>query len=222
MSDYTILSAPRITLRGFRAILTRASSPAAGEAGPCYAAAVAAGVDPAVLLAVFRHESGYGTAGRARGNRSWGNVRGRSSGDPFPIDSGRFRIYPTWTAGAADAARLLAVYGHDLIRPGTDTSTVHRFPFVWAPAADGNAPRAYGLALAWSIAAWSQLYPTSSPAPVPIPRRTHYTVRRGDSLWAIGSRFGVDWHRIYAANRRRVGPNPSRIRVGLRLVIPRA
>jgi len=154
--DYTILHAPRMTSAGFAAVLRAASSPAAPEAAACYKVFVEHGVDPAVGLAVFRKESTYGRFGRANANRSWGNLRG---GRTYPLDSGGFRRYPTWLAGAADAARLLAIYGHNQIRPGTNTSTVQTFPYVWAPAADGNAPDTYGDQLAAWIGQWSRSYP---------------------------------------------------------------
>lgn len=147
--DYTILADPRISVDHFTHVLRAAGSPAAGEAAACYRAIAARGVDPTVALAIFRKESTYGLFGRAHRNRSWGNLR---AGPPH--DDSAFTIYPTWTHGAADAARLLAVYGHNAIRPGTRTDTVQRLPFVWAPAADHNAPDAYGDALARWITGW--------------------------------------------------------------------
>jgi hypothetical protein len=149
--DYSILGQPRISSAGFRAILQAAASPAAGEAAACYKAFTAAGVDPAVGLAIFRKESTFGRYGYAHDNRSWGNIREPSTG--------KFRRYPTWTAGAADCARLLVIYGTNRIRPGTKTDTVQTFPYVWAPTADGNAPDAYGDALARWITEWRTKYP---------------------------------------------------------------
>ncbi len=151
--DYPILGPPRITAAGFADVLRGGGSPAAGEAAACYQAFIAAGVDPAVGLALFRKESTYGLFGRARSNRSWGNIRG---GVGYPLDNGNFRIYPTWTLGAQDAARLLTVYGRNQIRPGRTTSTVQTFPFVWAPSSDGNAPDAYGDSLARWIGEWQR------------------------------------------------------------------
>jgi Mannosyl-glycoprotein endo-beta-N-acetylglucosaminidase len=141
-----------MTSAGFAAVLKAAGSPAASSAAAAYRAAVDHGVDPTVLLAVFRKESTFGRFGRAAHNRSWGNLRG---GKTYPLDSGGFRIYPTWEAGAADCARLLAIYGRNQIRPGVNTSTVQRFPYVWAPSSDGNAPDRYGDTLASWIRQWS-------------------------------------------------------------------
>lgn len=159
--DYAILSAPRISAAGFAAVLAGGHSPAAAEAAGCYAAFTAAGVDPTVGLAVFRKESSFGTAGRAVRNKSWGNIRG---GTGYPTDSGHFRIYPSWTVGAMDAARLLGVYGRNAIRPGTRTDSVQTFPYVWAPSSDGNAPDAYGDSLASWIGQWAAKYPSGGGA----------------------------------------------------------
>ena len=162
-TDYSILSAPRISLGQFRNVLTAAHSPAAPEAAGMYSAALTYGVDPAVMLAVFQHESSFGKAGYANPNHSVGNLR--TSPDYPSNGAGGFVDYPTWTAGAADAARLLSVYGANEIRPGTKTSSVLTMPYVWAPAADHNAPAAYGNALSRSIASWSGSAGTKTPAP---------------------------------------------------------
>jgi len=154
--DFTILASPRISRVGFATVLTTNDSPAAPEANACYDAYVAAGVDPTVGLAMFRKESSFGKAGRATTNRSWGNARG---GTKFPLDDKKFRMYPSWTAGAADTARLLAKYGNNTIKPGTNTSTVQTMPFVWAPQADNNAPDSYGNKLAAWIGEWSAAFP---------------------------------------------------------------
>lgn len=153
-TDYALLAPPRITAKGFRAILARHGSPAAGDAAACYAAFVARGVDPAVGLAIFQHESGYGRAGVAVRNRSWGNIR----------HAGKFVAYSSWTAGAQGLADLLVVYGHDLIRPGVKTSTVLTFARVYAPSADHNDPKGYGAAVAGMVGAWSRLYAAGPPA----------------------------------------------------------
>jgi len=158
VTDFTILAAPRISRAGFAQVLEANHSPAAPEASSCYDAYVAAGVDPAVGLAMFRKESTFGKAGRAKTNRSWGNIR---HGTKFPTDDKGFRMYPSWTAGAADTGRLLAIYGRNEIKKNVDTSTVQTFPFVWAPSADGNAPDKYGDALAGWIGEWSAAFPAN-------------------------------------------------------------
>jgi hypothetical protein len=188
--DYSILHKPRISAATFARILARAGSPAAASAASCYAAAVAVGVDPAVMLAIFEHESGFGRTGRATGNRSWGNARTTSAN--YPRHDGFVR-YPTWTAGARDCARLLRIYGLNRIRPGVRTDTIQRLPFVWAPAADGNAPDKYGDACARSIAKWigdnapPPPKPPKPPKPAPT-TSTHRTIRTDVLLRSSPSR----------------------------------
>lgn len=50
-----------------------------------------------------------------------------------------------------------------------------------------------------------------------------YTVKRGDTLWAISKKFygaGSKWRTIYNANKGVIGGNPNLIRPGQVLVIP--
>jgi hypothetical protein len=147
MTDFKILSAPRISIDTFTVILTRGGSPAAPVAAQCYRSIVKRGVDPALALAVFEHESSFGRLGAANPRRNWGNLR-RS---PYFKSDGRFVVYPSWSAGAADAARLLSIYGRNAIRRGVVTDSARTFPHVWAPSADGNRPKQYGEAIVRAI-----------------------------------------------------------------------
>ncbi len=52
------------------------------------------------------------------------------------------------------------------------------------------------------------------------PAARTYTVQAGDSLSAIGGRFGVDWTAIYEANRAVIGPDPNLIVPGQVLAVP--
>ena len=113
---------------------------------------------------MFQHESSYGRAGAAVSRRNWGNLR-RSP--KFKSDA-RFVVYPSWTDGAGDAARLLAIYGRNQIRPGKRTSTARTFPFVWAPSADGNRPARYGQAIVVAVKHYIQLDRTLHP-PAAVP-----------------------------------------------------
>jgi LysM repeat protein len=49
-----------------------------------------------------------------------------------------------------------------------------------------------------------------------------YTVADGDTLSGIAAQFAVPggWPALYAANRAEIGPDPGRIRAGLRLTLP--
>ncbi|MEW2623042.1 transglycosylase family protein [Streptomyces sp. NPDC048106] len=44
-----------------------------------------------------------------------------------------------------------------------------------------------------------------------------YTVREGDTLSGIAARHGIDWHRLYAANKHVIGADPDLITPGTHL-----
>lgn len=70
--------------------------------------------------------------------------------------------------------------------------------------------------------------PVPKPAPKPPPPKPAptgsntrwYTVKSGDTLSKIASRYGISWQTLYASNRGAVGSNPNLIHPGLRLKIP--
>lgn len=172
MVDYLLVSKPRITIDVFRSVLKSAQSPAYTEATACWKAIVAAGIDPALALAQFDKESTYGKFGAAHLNHSWGNLRG------YP--GGQFKHYPTWAAGAADYARLLA---SSLYAGSAHYNTARTMPYRYAPSADHNSPAAYGQFLVNMIQHYRTLNATPSPAPV------YYTVVSGDTLSGIAIKF---------------------------------
>lgn len=153
--DFPILGAPSIGLGTFRNVLTNAGSPAAPEAIGMYNAAISQGVDPAVLLAVFGHESSYGSAGIAVGTRNGFGLRFYGNDSYGGVAGGPgngWYTFPTWTAGAQHVSELLAsgMYGGS-----TSYNTVRTFPARYAPSSDGNNPASYGASLAANISAWS-------------------------------------------------------------------
>lgn len=186
-TDYTILAAPRIRLNTFQRLLIDVGSPAAPTSAACWRAFVDAGVDPALALAVFRKESSYGRAGVAVRSRSWGNLR------TSPTYSSRdgFVHYPSWEVGARDCARLLAIYGRNAIRRGVVTSSALTFPFVWAPAADGNAPAKYGRQIVGYIDAYLALEGVELVDPVKHLPPAIVTVTPGGDVYADPGRRDV-------------------------------
>lgn len=109
-------------------------------------------VDPNFLLAMFLHESSFGTAGTAMTTMSWGNTRSPSFGAvPVGLVGGRSGEFPSffnWRDGLASTAGRLASpvwpagapYGsRDTIREVFD----HPSNQVWAPSSDLNDPDSY-------------------------------------------------------------------------------
>ncbi len=91
------------------------------------------GVDPAVMLGIFQHESGMGTQGMARATRSIGNIR--PVGNQPQIEG--YRLYRSWQEGIDDCYRLLRQYAIH------GASTVATAIPVWAPPTDNNDDSAY-------------------------------------------------------------------------------
>jgi N-acetyl-anhydromuramyl-L-alanine amidase AmpD len=137
--------APRLSRASFRRILEEAGSPAAPEAEPSYDAVVREGVDPLFLLAVFRHESGFGKLGICAkyDTRSPGNTRSSSTGvgEVIQTERGPFVKYPSWVEGFRDAAHRLVDPRYPYVQRGA--TTVQEIIPIWAPRSDGNDPEAY-------------------------------------------------------------------------------
>lgn len=96
--------------------------------------------------------------------------------------------------------------------PGTNNVTAATFEFTLTEANDLPAPR--------PIPSAPPPPPAPTPSPVGTPAQTTYIVKKGDTLWAIATRFygsGPAWTRIASANAIK---DPRRLGVGQRLVIP--
>jgi hypothetical protein len=144
----TFLHAPRITPVRFARALHDAHSPAI-NATTLYLICVNAGIDPAVALAFFQHESSYGTDGAAVHTRNWGNMR-RGEGRQAK-ESGGWAWYITWEASLTD---WCAYIKRRYVERGL--TTVEQAIPIYAPSSDHNKPDRYIAAVRASVAQWQQ------------------------------------------------------------------
>lgn len=152
-NDYPILGAPTISLQQFAGILSAAGSPAAREAAGIYGAFTARGVNPAVALAIAKHESGYGKLGASVGRNNLFGDRYYASAAAFgATKAGGFARFPSYTANAQYQASLLAgsMYG-----ASKSFGTARTFPFRYAPTSDGNSPTNYGNTIVRLLDTWT-------------------------------------------------------------------
>jgi hypothetical protein len=152
-ADLPVQGPPTITRDLFVQVLQTAGSPAVGEAGAIWDAGVTMGIDPAFALAVFKHESIYGTAQSWIGRildgytYNWGNLK---CGD-YPHCDGEWRVYTSWLEGATDFYALLRD-GSNFI-PAGRTTVVSIIP-MYAPSSDNNNVQAYIQDVLTSMDGW--------------------------------------------------------------------
>jgi hypothetical protein len=146
MSELTFVAAPRISAGQFARVLLRAGSPAAEQAETLYGICVDYGLDPAIALAFFAHESTYGKFGVARRSLNWGNLR---RGARAYAHLGGFAYYHDWADSLRDWCEL--ILGRYV---GRGLATVERAIPVYAPSSDGNAPARYVAFIRRVVAAW--------------------------------------------------------------------
>ncbi len=151
-----ITSKPCITAEGIDAILKKYNSPAQGIGQYAYKLGEEYQIDPAIALAFFKHESLFGTLGKARKTKSWGNIRyhnfcfGSSFGgncvycngvynDPvegeFVGNYKGFCIYSSFKESLRDWFRLLK-YGSSYFRAGR--TTVEKVLPKYAPSTEND------------------------------------------------------------------------------------
>ncbi len=139
--DGDIMHAPSVSVTAIRDALQAAGSPLLSATFADHKDAAeyiwdegrVLGVDPAVLMGIFQHESGLGTQGMARQTNSIGNIRPVGN---QPQLAG-YRLYSSWQEGIDDCYRLLRSY----VRGGA-TTVATAIP-VWAPPSDNNDDSAY-------------------------------------------------------------------------------
>lgn len=148
----TFKAAPRISQESFTAILRRAGSPAATDAANLYTVITSYGLDPAVALAFFQHESSFCLAGTcASGDmHNWGMLRRAVKPERAAGSSGGFVRYASWEDGTRDWCELILFR---YINRGLDT--VEKAVPVYAPSSDNNVPSAYINTIRRVVASWS-------------------------------------------------------------------
>ena len=137
---------PRISPEDFSRILEEKGSPAAPEALSSYQAVQELAVDPLFALAVFWHESRFGTVGIVKDYdlKNPGATRSSRTGAGEVVQipgRGPFVRYPSWTEGFRDLAFRLV--DETFVYFQRRAKTVQDIIPTWAPSSDGNKPEAY-------------------------------------------------------------------------------
>jgi len=135
-SDYFFLRGlPSISAEKIDEVLASYKSPMTGEGQQIFDIAFEHGIDPAVALAFFQHESTCGTMGVARKTKGWGNFRDGRGG---------FLHYQSWQDGFVDwCDRMQRTYLADREQGGFGTQSLDKIVPIYAPSSDGNAPDTY-------------------------------------------------------------------------------
>lgn len=151
--EHSITGAPSISVAFINQVLCRSGSPVCGEGQTLYNIGVSYHIDPVWPLAIFQHESDFGTTGEARGSKSIGNLRCLDRahyGDLGTWCQDGYAWFPSWQAGIEACYRLLA--GPLYVRGGL--TTIERIIPRWAPSSDGNDPAAYVASVLQSVTRW--------------------------------------------------------------------
>ncbi len=175
--DFPVAGVPTISPAVFAGVLQSHASPALqqGDSLDYYTIALQRGVNPAVALAFFEHESQCGTAGpvAAAGANNWGNLRPSTGGGlgravrkvttPF----GLFRGYNSYADSLQDWCDLL-------LGPLYDGKSIRAALQIYAPATDQNDPNSYASIVLRRIAEWDRAsgefdLPGTGPAVPPPP-----------------------------------------------------
>lgn len=145
----TMASLPRISEAQFAYVLESHKSPAFAE-GPAklYAIIKNAGLDPAVSLAFFGHESTFGKAGAAVRTKNWGNIR-KGQGRQI-VNKGGWAYYANWTDGLIDWCSLI----NRLYIKAWNRTTVPLVLDKYAPPEDHNNPKSYAAAVVRFVRDW--------------------------------------------------------------------
>lgn len=152
-SHYSIVGAPSLSAAFVDQVLAGARSPMQGSGAAFVRLGRQYEIDDAFVLAIFHHESNYGTTGEARVSKSPGNLRCLDQAhysDLLPLCRDGYAWFPTWTRGLEAMYRLLA--GPLYVAGGL--VTIKQIIERWAPDSDGNNSAAYVADVENDIANW--------------------------------------------------------------------
>lgn len=130
VKDISIVGTPDMSVAQINDVLTKASSPARGTGQALYTGSATSHIKASFALAVFKHESGYGTAGMARSTHSLGNIR-CSAGYAC---IGGYRSYVSWEVGYTDFYTLIRT----LYISHLGLNTVGQVMSTYAPTSENN------------------------------------------------------------------------------------
>lgn len=137
-----VIGAPTITPAQIEEVLASYNSPAVGHGQEIYDLGLKYGINPAISLAFFIHESGAGSnpawAGWKEDGTTTKNI-GNIICTPGYNCYGRFRDYDTWAAGIEDWYKLIS----ELYVGEWGRTTVEQIIPKYAPSADNNDENAY-------------------------------------------------------------------------------
>lgn len=153
---------PRITCAYFNHVLQNNQSPARVVGEACYLKCVEYGLDPAIALAFFAHESGYGRYGIARTTHNWGNIRPAQWLVDTGLTDGSWRNFLMFSRREGEQeggewVRSLEVWCiliRDLYIDKWGLWDHRAILRKYAPTADGNVPESYAKHVEQLVIEW--------------------------------------------------------------------
>jgi len=148
-----VMGPPTITVAQIEAVLAKYNSPAQGHGQEIYDLGIKYGINPAICLAFFIHESSAGTNPAWAGRKPDGTYT-HNIGNIICTEGwrcyGRFRDYENWSQGIEDWYKLIK----DLYIGEWQRVTVDDIIPKYAPAADNNDEGAYIQAVKNLVQSW--------------------------------------------------------------------
>jgi len=117
-----------------------------GTGQDLYNLGVQYGIDPSFATAVFKHESGFGTAGIAAQTHSLGNLRCI----PDAACQGGYAAFGSWQQGYSAFYKLIS----GPLYVGAGLTTPEQILQRYAPVADNNDPSGYASDVEASMRDW--------------------------------------------------------------------